>query len=105
MAKLVYGLNQSFDGSVDHAAFEPGPTLFRHFIEHARRQSGSLCGRMVYELKHSLDVDQPAWGERWLDATVRLAVLGEHFQVGAGADHVVGQGRYDATRITALATL
>ena len=33
MAKLVFGMNQSLDGYVDHMAFAPGPTLFRHFIE------------------------------------------------------------------------
>ena len=36
MAKLVFGMNQSLDGYVDHTAFVPGPTLFRHFIEEAR---------------------------------------------------------------------
>jgi hypothetical protein len=33
MAKLVFGLNQSLDGYVDHMAFSPSPALFRHFIE------------------------------------------------------------------------
>src|SRR5262245_29254572 len=33
MAKLVFGMNQSLDGYVDHLAFAPSPTLFRHFIE------------------------------------------------------------------------
>lgn len=38
MAKLVYGLNQSLDGYVDHLhqAFAPDPSLFRHFIEQVR---------------------------------------------------------------------
>jgi hypothetical protein len=36
MAKLVFGMNQSLDGYVDHTAFAPAPTLFRHFIEEAR---------------------------------------------------------------------
>lgn len=35
--KLVFGMNQSLDGYVDHMAFAPGPTLFRHFIEEAQR--------------------------------------------------------------------
>ena len=38
MAKLVFGMNQSLDGYVDHMAFAPGPTLFRHFIEEAQGQ-------------------------------------------------------------------
>ena len=36
MAKLVFGMNQSLDGYVDHMAFAPSPTLFRHFIEEAQ---------------------------------------------------------------------
>ncbi len=37
MARLVFGMNQSLDGYVDHTAFAPGPTLFRHFIEERLR--------------------------------------------------------------------
>ncbi len=36
MAKIVFGLNQSLDGYVDHQKFAPGPLLFRHFVEHVR---------------------------------------------------------------------
>ena len=39
MAKLVFGMNQSLDGYVDHMGFAPGPTLFRHFIEEAQAQA------------------------------------------------------------------
>ena len=42
MAKLVFEMNQSLDGYVDHTAFAPGPTLFRHFIQEAQGQAGSL---------------------------------------------------------------
>jgi hypothetical protein len=28
MAKLVFGMNQSLDGYVDHVAFAPSPMLF-----------------------------------------------------------------------------
>ena len=45
MAKLVFGMNQSLDGYVDHTAFAPSPALFRHFIEEARGQAGSVFGR------------------------------------------------------------
>ena len=61
MAKLVFGMNQSLDGYVDHMAFAPSPTLFRHFIEEARGQAGSVYGRQVYELMRSWDDDQPDW--------------------------------------------
>ena len=36
MAKLVFGMNQSLDGYVDHQEFAPGPVLFRHFCEQVR---------------------------------------------------------------------
>jgi hypothetical protein len=35
MAILVFGMNRSLDGYVDHTAFAPGSALFRHFIEEA----------------------------------------------------------------------
>jgi hypothetical protein len=50
MAKLVFGMNQSLDGYVDHMAFAPSPTLFRHFIEEAQGQAGSVYGRVMYEV-------------------------------------------------------
>src|SRR6187402_2447098 len=62
MAKLVFGMNQSLDGYVDHMAFAPGPTLFRHFIEEAQGQAGSIYGRRIYEVMRYWDDDQPKWG-------------------------------------------
>ena len=44
MANLVFGMNQSLDGYVDHMAFAPSPTLFRHFIEEAHARAGSVYG-------------------------------------------------------------
>ncbi len=44
MAKLVFGLNQSLDGYVDHRVMPPEPGLFRHFIEHVRGLSGMVYG-------------------------------------------------------------
>jgi dihydrofolate reductase len=62
MAKLVFGMNQSLDGYVDHTALPaPNPTLFRHFIEEAQGQAGSVYGRHVYELMRYWDDDQPEW--------------------------------------------
>jgi len=61
MAKLVFGMNQSLDGYVDHTAFGPGPTLFRHFIEEAQGQAGSIYGRRMYEIMRYWDEDQPEW--------------------------------------------
>ncbi len=61
MAKLVFGMNQSLDGYVDHLAFGPSPTLFRHFIEQARGQAGSVYGRRMYEVMRYWDDDHPEW--------------------------------------------
>jgi dihydrofolate reductase len=62
MAKLVFGMNQSLDGYVDHAAFAPSPKLFWHFIEEAERTTGALYGRKMYEIMRYWDDDQPGWG-------------------------------------------
>ena len=61
MAKLVFGMNQSLDGYVDHMAFAPGPALFRHFIEEAQGQAGSVYGRQMYEIMRYWDDDHPEW--------------------------------------------
>ncbi len=62
MAKLVFGMNLSLDGYVDHTEFAPSPTLFRHFVEQAKGHTGSLYGRKLYELMAYWDEDQPQWG-------------------------------------------
>ncbi|HZY68182.1 MAG TPA: dihydrofolate reductase family protein [Devosia sp.] len=62
MAKLVFGMNQSLDGYVDHDAFAPDATLFRHFIEQTREQSGSIYGRRLYEIMAYWDEEQDDWG-------------------------------------------
>ena len=61
MARLVFGMNQSLDGYVDHTAFAPGPALFRHFIEEAQRQAGSIYGRQMYEIMRYWDDEHPEW--------------------------------------------
>jgi len=62
MAKLVYGLNQSLDGYVDHQKMgPPRPALFRHFIEQVRGVTGMLYGRRMYEIMRYWDDDLPDW--------------------------------------------
>jgi dihydrofolate reductase len=63
VAILVFGLNQSLDGYVDHTAFAPSPTLFRHFIEEVQAQAGSVYGRVMYEIMRYWDDDHPEWEE------------------------------------------
>jgi dihydrofolate reductase len=62
MAKLVFGLNVSLDGYVDHQEFAPGPALFRHFTEQVRCLTGSVYGRRMYEVLSYWDEDRPEWG-------------------------------------------
>ena len=57
MAKLVYGLNQSLDGYVDHTKFSRNPALFRHFIEQVRGLAGIVYGRRTYEVMRYWDDD------------------------------------------------
>jgi dihydrofolate reductase len=61
MAKLVFGMNQSLDGYVDHDKFAPGAALFRHFIEQVRGLTGSVYGRRLYEIMRYWDDDRPEW--------------------------------------------
>ena len=61
MAKLVFGMNVSLDGYVDHMEFGPSPTLFRQFIADAEGQAGSIYGRRVYALMQYWDDDHPEW--------------------------------------------
>lgn len=61
MAKIVFGMNQSLDGYVDHEGFAPGPVLFRHFIEQVRDAACGVYGRRIYEIMHYWDEDDPAW--------------------------------------------
>jgi len=61
VAKLVFGMNQSLDGYVDHMEFGPSTALFRHFVEEAQSQTGSIYGRKVYELMRYWEDDQPGW--------------------------------------------
>ena len=68
MAKLVFGLQQSLDGYVDHMEMgPPGPALSRHFLEHARDLAGCVYGRRTYEIMRYWDEDQPDWDAEDLD--------------------------------------
>jgi dihydrofolate reductase len=68
MAKLVFGLQQSLDGYVDHMEMgPPGPALSRHFLEHVRDVAGCVYGRRTYEIMRYWDEDQPDWDAGDLD--------------------------------------
>lgn len=63
MAKLIFGMNMSLDGYVDHdhPDFMPDPALFRFFIEMTEGIAGSIYGRKLYELMQYWDSDEPGW--------------------------------------------
>jgi dihydrofolate reductase len=62
VAKLVYELNQSLDGYVDHLKMgPPRPALFRHFIERVSGLTGMVYGRGMYEVMRYWDDDLPDW--------------------------------------------
>jgi dihydrofolate reductase len=62
MAKLVYALNQSLDGYIDHMKLGPPvPEAFLHFIEHMRGLAGTIYGRRMYEVMRYWDEDLPDW--------------------------------------------
>ncbi|MBB3020139.1 dihydrofolate reductase [Microvirga lupini] len=63
MARLVYALNQSLDGYVDHMAFAPEPAIFRHFIDDVRSLTGTVYGRRMYETMRYWDENRPEWTE------------------------------------------
>lgn len=61
MATIVFGMNLSLDGYVDHEGFAPGPELFRHWIEQVRILTGSIYGSRMYEVMRYWDEDRPEW--------------------------------------------
>lgn len=61
MAKIVFGMNLSLDGYVDHQEFAPDAVLFRHWIEQVRGVAGSVYGRRMYEVMRYWDEDHPEW--------------------------------------------
>lgn len=61
MAKLVFGMNLSLDGYVDHDKFAPDPVLFGHWTAFVRGLAGSLYGRRLYDIMRYWDEDCPEW--------------------------------------------
>ena len=106
MARLVYALNMSLDGYVDHdnPAFAPDPVLFRHFIDDVGSVAGCLYGRRMYEIMRYWDEEQPGWDEaerdyarawrsrpKWVvsqtleDVGLNAKLVGPELEAGIGA--------------------
>ena len=77
MAKIVFGMNQSLDGYVDHdhQEFAPSPALFRHFIEQVRGLAGSVYGRQAAHLLDEVTKERGTW-RKFLMVMVDVAVQG-----------------------------
>lgn len=63
MAKLVFALNASLDGYVDHMAFAPDAVVFQHFIDDVRGLAGIVYGRRMYEIMRYWDEDHAEWDD------------------------------------------
>ena len=61
MARLVFAMNVSLDGYVDHTGFAPGEALFRHWIDVTKTSTGSLYGTNLYEIMRYWDTDDAGW--------------------------------------------
>lgn len=63
MAKLIFEMNQSLDGYVDHLEMgPPDPVVYRHFVQRVRDLDGFVYGRNLYEIMRYWDDDLPDWG-------------------------------------------
>lgn len=61
MANIVFGMNLSLDGYIDHERFPPDPSLFVHWLEHVSSLAGSVYGRRMYEAMRYWDEDCGEW--------------------------------------------
>ncbi len=64
MGRMIFAMNVSLDGYVDHMGFAPSETVFRHFIERVATVDAVVYGRGLYEVMRYWDEDQAGWGER-----------------------------------------
>ena len=63
LARLVFGMNVSLDGYVDHDRMSTSAELFGHWLARLRQVSGVVYGRGMYEVMRYWEVDQPGWDE------------------------------------------
>jgi dihydrofolate reductase len=61
VAKLVFRMNLSLDGYVDHTDMPAGPAIFRHWTEQVRDVTGAVYGRGMFEVMRYWDEDRPEW--------------------------------------------
>lgn len=63
MRKVVYGINISIDGCVDHTAFNPSENVYDYFINLLSNADQIIYGRKTYELMF------PYWSDILSDPT------------------------------------
>lgn len=61
---LVYAMNLSLDGYVDHLRMRPDAALFAHWTDYVASLAGCIYGRHVYQIMQYWDEDQPGWGDQ-----------------------------------------
>ncbi len=81
MAKLIFAMNVSLDGYVDHdhPDMVPDAALFQHFIEMTKGIAGSIYGRRLYELMQYWDGD--AWDQHDPTNTPPLRAFAEAWRL------------------------
>ena len=62
MAKLVFEMNQTLDGYVDHDGIPSNP-LFQHWTERTQGLTGTVYGRIMYEAMRYWDEDHAEWDD------------------------------------------
>ncbi|SMX39514.1 dihydrofolate reductase family protein [Maliponia aquimaris] len=75
MAKIIFGMNVSLDGYVDHDRFAPDAALFAHWTDHVRGLTASVYGRRMYEIMRYWDTDDPSWTPALRDFAVAWRAL------------------------------
>ena len=61
MAKLVFGMNLSLDGYVDHTAFAPSPRSSATSSRRPRGRPAACTAATMYEVMRYWDDDHPEW--------------------------------------------
>lgn len=61
MATIVFEMNVSLDGYVDHERLHNGPALFRRWTDRVHALAGEILGRRMYETMRYWDEDRPEW--------------------------------------------
>ena len=93
MARLVFGMNQSLDGYVDHMRLRQAPRSSATSSRRLRGRRAVSYGRQMYEVMRYWDDDHPEW-----DAAERAfaAAVADPAEIGCLALVEVGRPQRQA---------